>query len=50
MFNISKIPDIYDTVRHDYHRNKRIFNHIEPGLSLQMYKLSRLLAHFVVCN
>ena len=49
-FNISKIPDIYDTVRHDYHRNKKVYENLDPNINLKMYKLSRLLAHFVVCN
>lgn len=28
-FNISKVPDIYDTIRHDLRKNSPIFNKID---------------------
>ena len=49
-FNISKIPEIYDTIRHDLHRNSYIFKNLED-FDVEQFRLnSKLLAHFVVPN
>ena len=49
-YNISKIPDIYDTIRHDLRKNRAVFQKIDQDLVETLHKISRLLAHFVVIN
>lgn len=49
-FNISKIPEIFDVIRHDNVKNKHIFIDIDPELIQQLYGVAKLLAHFVVIN
>lgn len=31
-FNISKVPEIYDTIRHDFRKNGLIFNFVEQKI------------------
>lgn len=48
-FNISKIPEIYDTIRHDLAKNNKIFSHLEFD-SVSFMNLAKLFAYFVVSN
>lgn len=49
-FNISKIPEIYDTIRHDLRKNSLIFNHMQKDVKDDVLELSKTLAYFVVIN
>ncbi len=49
-FNISKIPEIYDTIRHDYVKNSHIFSKIDHKKLESLYNLAKLMGHFVVIN
>ena len=49
-FNISKVPDIYDTIRHDMRKNSPIFKKINQEILDKLYEKARTLAHFVVIN
>lgn len=49
-FNISKVPDIYDTIRHDLRKNSAIFNKIDQEMLDRLHDKARTLAHFVVIN
>ena len=49
MFNISKIPEIYDNIRYDLKRNHSIFTNIDFNIN-ELENLARLLAYFIVPN
>lgn len=49
MFNISKIPEIYDNIRYDLKRNYSIFTNIDFNIN-ELENLARLLAYFIVPN
>lgn len=49
-YNISKIPEIYDTIRYDYRKNGLIFKQIDVEVKENLYWLAKLLAYFVVFN
>lgn len=49
-FNISKIPDIYDTIRHDLRKNTLIFKRFNQDLLSKLHDTAKMLAHFVVNN
>lgn len=49
-FNISKIPEIYDTIRHDLRKNSLIFNLMAKEVKDDVMELSKTLAYFVVIN
>jgi inositol hexakisphosphate/diphosphoinositol-pentakisphosphate kinase len=49
-YNISKIPDIYDTIRHDLRKNSLIFNKIDQEILDRLHDTAKLFAHFVVIN
>lgn len=48
-FNISKIPEIYDTIRHDLSKNAHVFSDLQFDTHSFM-ELAKLIAHFVVSN
>ncbi len=49
-FNISKVPEIYDTIRHDLRKNSLIFNLLDKELKERIHYLSKTLAYFTVIN
>lgn len=49
-YNISKIPDVYDTIRHDLRKNGLIFRKIDAEVLDKLHDTARLLAHFVVIS
>ena len=49
-YNISKIPDIYDTIRHDLKKNTLITNQMDPDTLQHTLDTSKTLAYFVVIN
>lgn len=49
-YNISKIPDIYDTIRHDLRKNSAIFKRLNPDILDNLHEKARTLAYFVVIN
>jgi hypothetical protein len=50
LYNISKIPDIYDTIRHDIKKNKLIFLEVDHEVVEKLHKTAKFLAHFIVIN
>lgn len=48
-FNISKIPEIYDTIRHDLSKNKEVFSRLDFD-STAFMELAKNFAYFVVSN
>ena len=49
-YNISKIPEIYDTIRHDLRKNVLIFDLVDPEVKDDIHQLAKMLAYFVVIN
>ena len=44
------MPEIYDTAKHDQRKNKLIVRLIDPQLLVDLKKISKSLAYFVVSN
>lgn len=49
MYNISKIPDIYDSIKYDFIHNKNLFSVIYPNIK-DFYLLAEEMASFVIPN
>jgi inositol hexakisphosphate/diphosphoinositol-pentakisphosphate kinase len=43
-YNISKIPEIYDTIRYDLRKNTLIFNRISMEVKEDVHELAKMLA------
>jgi hypothetical protein len=37
-FNISKVPEIYDTIRHDFRKNGLIFNLVDQDIKDALFQ------------
>jgi inositol hexakisphosphate/diphosphoinositol-pentakisphosphate kinase len=48
-YNISKIPDIYDSIAYDMKHNRNVIEKMYPKCD-ELYELAKELAYFVVPN
>lgn len=50
LFSISKLPEIFDTIRHDLRKNKAIFDLVDAHTRMELKRNAKNLARFVVPN
>lgn len=44
------MPEIYDTIRHDFRKNGLIFNLVDQSIKDELFQTAETLAYFVVIN
>ncbi|KAL4488441.1 hypothetical protein ABPG72_013009 [Tetrahymena utriculariae] len=49
IYNISKVPDVYDNIKYDYLHNRSILLKIDPDIS-SLYEEAEMMSNFVVPN